>query len=188
LQESEKGHGKLRVLEKPEDRIVGYFWYENGGSDPTNEDFGSSSCRFDAYLFSMSPELLQLLQLLISDSRFLPPMKFASTLTLFLCAFIFPGFPVAAQEHVDVPLPAYDPPPAASHHSETRDDQPPRVSRPSHSAPKVSRPVRSTSTAPRSHAPAKKRKVTSSRQHQSHPSHHTRHRRHRFFHWPWQHH
>jgi hypothetical protein len=103
----------------------------------------------------------------------------ALTLTAFYFGFALPRFPVAAQEHVDVPLPPYDPPPPASHHSETHDDQPPRVSRQTHSQSRVS---------PRPHPQPKVRHVKSSH----HPQHHHRRnvppRRHSFFHWPWQHH
>ena len=42
-----------------------------------------------------------------------------SALTTLLLTFVLARLPVAAQEHVDVPLPPYDPPPPVSHHSET---------------------------------------------------------------------
>src|ERR1700722_13928090 len=108
-------------------------------------------------------------------------MKPALTLTTLFFAIVLPRFPAAAQEHVDVPLPPYDPPPSASHHRETHDEQPPRVSR-------KARPQ--ATVAPRPHSPPKKRNVKSS-QHNHHPHHphqrRVRHRRHHFFHWPWQH-
>jgi hypothetical protein len=45
-----------------------------------------------------------------------------------LMAFVSaPGFHAAAQEHVDVPLPPYDPPPTVSHHSESHAVQPSRA-------------------------------------------------------------
>ena len=46
-------------------------------------------------------------------------MKPVLILTILFFAFVLSRFPAAAQEHVDVPLPPYDPPPAASHHSES---------------------------------------------------------------------
>src|SRR5271168_3276536 len=107
-------------------------------------------------------------------------MKFALTLTALFFAFVLSGLHVAAQEHVDVPLPPYDPPPPASHHSETHDDQAPRVSRQSHSQSAVS---------PRPHSPPKAPALKSSRHPPRHHGSHDRHRRrrHSFFHWPWQH-
>ena len=66
-------------------------------------------------------------------------MKNALTFTALLFAFVLTGQPVVAQEHVDVPLPAYDPPPPASHHSEAQPDQPARASHQAKSAAKVSK-------------------------------------------------
>jgi hypothetical protein len=120
----------------------------------------------------LNPELLQLL------NSWLRKMRPALTLTAFYFAFALPRFPIAAQEHVDVPLPPYDPPPPASHHGETHDDQPPRVSRQTHSQSRVS---------PRPHSQPKARNVKSSHDHHHHRRH-VRPRRHSFFHWPWQHH
>src|ERR1700719_4217208 len=66
-------------------------------------------------------------------------MKNALTFTALLFVFVLTGQPVVAQEHVDVPLPAYDPPPPASHHSEAQPDQPARASHHAKSAAKVSK-------------------------------------------------
>src|ERR1700681_4613161 len=66
-------------------------------------------------------------------------MKIAQTITALLFAFVLTGQPVVAQEHVDVPLPAYDPPPPASLHSEAQPDQPARASHQAKSAAKVSK-------------------------------------------------
>jgi hypothetical protein len=105
-------------------------------------------------------------------------MKPTLSLTALFFAFVLPGFRLAAQEHVDVPLPPYDPPPPSSRHSQTHDAQPPRVSQQTHSRPMVS---------PRPHVQPKAHDVKSS---PHHPHHHRRHVRHRhsFFQWPWQHH
>ena len=65
-------------------------------------------------------------------------MKPVLTLTILFFAFVSSWLPAAAQEHVDVPLPPYDPPPAASHHSESHLDQSPGVSQETHAKPKVS--------------------------------------------------
>src|ERR1700722_4065672 len=74
-------------------------------------------------------------------------MKPALTLTFLLFAFILPLTPISAQEHVDVPLPAYDPPPQVSHHSEPHPDQrrrgrrqgrPPAKASPGHPSAKAS--------------------------------------------------
>src|ERR1700727_2370050 len=109
-------------------------------------------------------------------------MKPALTLTSLLYAIILPMAPIHAQEHVDVPLPAYDPPPKVSHHSEAHPDQPPRAARQSHTPVKVSsghpsstkgRTIKSSSPGHSYHRPPHRR--------------HVRHRRHSFFHWPWQH-
>src|ERR1700676_3367138 len=109
-------------------------------------------------------------------------MKPALTLTTLFFIFVLPRFPVAAQEHVDVPLPPYDPPPTVSHHRETQPDQPPRSpNRQSLSPSKVSR---------QPHAPAKGHTVQNpkhKRYSHHHPRRRPRSRRHSFFRWPWQH-
>src|SRR5580698_1835454 len=96
-------------------------------------------------------------------------------LTSLLFAFVLPIVPISAQEHVDVPLPAYDPPPKASHHSESEPDQAPHAARQSRSPAKAS---------PGHPSPSKGRTVKSSSPRHSyhHPSHrrHVRHRRHSF--------
>src|ERR1700733_12808925 len=109
-------------------------------------------------------------------------MKPAVTLTSLLFPFVLPIVPFSAQEHVAVPLPAYDPPPKVSHHSEPDSDQAPHTARQSRSPAKAS---------PGHPSPSKGRSVNSSSPHHSYhrPGHrrHVRHRRHSFFHWPWQH-
>jgi hypothetical protein len=109
-------------------------------------------------------------------------MKPTLTLTALFFAFVLPRVSGFAQEHVDVPLPPYDPPPPASHHREVQSAEPPRVSQKSHSPAKVSsrRPSLSQGRAVKN----------SKRSHSHHRPRHrrqARHRRHSFFHWPWQH-
>ena len=80
-----------------------------------------------------------------------------------------PAFRATAQEHVDVPLPPYDPPPTVSHHSESHTERTPRVSE----------QTRSEYTT---------RSANVRTYHHTHSYRHlTATRRHRFFHWPWQH-
>jgi hypothetical protein len=118
-------------------------------------------------------------------------MKAALKLTALFFAFVLPRAPLSAQEHVDVPLPPYDPPPPASHHGEAHPDQPQPVARPTQSPSKAS---------PRRPSPAKARIVKRSSHPRSHYHAHShsqhphprhrrqvRHRRHSFFHWPWEH-
>jgi hypothetical protein len=110
-------------------------------------------------------------------------MKPVLTLTILFFAFVLSGFPVAAQEHVDVPLPPYDPPPKASHHSETYTDQPSRTPQKTHAKPKVS-------TQP--HAKPKTKSSSSHRKKQNNSKKKSKNRKksksrhHSFFHWPWQ--
>jgi len=80
--------------------------------------------------------------------------------------------PAQAQEHVDVPLPPYDPPPTVSHHGENHDDQSVHTSRNDHSQRQALKGGRRTKS---SHADPP-----------DHRNHH-RHRKHGHFHWPWQH-
>jgi hypothetical protein len=106
-------------------------------------------------------------------------MKPALTLTALCVAFVLPSFPVAAQEHVDVPLPPYDPPPAASHHRETQSDQSLRAPRPSNSPPpKASRQPHSESNRHIAKKPGQNHHYHQKRKH---------HRRHKSFRWPWEH-
>jgi hypothetical protein len=119
-------------------------------------------------------------------------MKPVLILTILLFAFVLSRFPAAAQEHVDVPLPPYDPPPAVSHHSESHLEQPPRVSRQAHTKPQAStRSQAKPKASPRPKAKPKAKKSSSthhkkqskSKKKSKSKSHH----RHGFFHWPWQH-
>jgi hypothetical protein len=122
-------------------------------------------------------------------------MKPVLTLTTLLFAVVLSGLPLAAQEHVDVPLPPYDPPPAASHRSESHLRQPPGVSQEAHAKPKVSaRPQAKPKVSPRPKAKFNANKGSNSHhknQNKNKSHHHSRsHSRHRhqgFFHWPWQH-
>jgi hypothetical protein len=116
-------------------------------------------------------------QPIVPKRLILAPFKPALTLIALFLAFVLLAFSVHAQEHVDVPLPPYDPPPPASHHRETRDEQPPSVSRQTPSQPTVHA---------RPHSQPETHHVKKSQNHH-HPRRHARHRRHSFFHWPWQH-
>src|SRR5260370_7161531 len=53
--------------------------------------------------------------------------------TLMMIFFLSAAFPARAQEHVDVPLPPYDPPPTVSHHGENHGDQSEHVPQKAHS-------------------------------------------------------
>ena len=80
--------------------------------------------------------------------------------------------PALAQEHVDVPLPPYDPPPTVSHHGENHNDESVHTSRnayPQRQTLKGERRTKSSHSDPRDHR-----------------NHHRR-RSHGHFHWPWQH-
>src|SRR5277367_1829670 len=112
-------------------------------------------------------------------------MKPVLTLTILFFAFVLSGFPVAAQEHVDVPLPPYDPPPKASHHSETSPEQPSRAPQKTHAKPKVSKRSQAKPKAKKSSSSYRKKQSKStkkSKKKKKSKSHH-----HSFFHWPWQH-
>jgi hypothetical protein len=118
-------------------------------------------------------------------------MKPVLTLTTLFFAFFFSGFPVFAQEHVDVPLPAYDPPPKASHHSETSTDQRAGAPQKAHAQPKVStrshskpQPKKSSSTHRKKQSTSKKKSKSKSKSKKKSKS---KSRHHSFFHWPWQH-
>ena len=63
--------------------------------------------------------------------KLISKMKPAFTLTMII--LVSAAFPAPAQEHVDVPLPPYDPPPTVSHHGETHDDQSAHVPQNAHS-------------------------------------------------------
>jgi hypothetical protein len=121
-------------------------------------------------------------------------MKPAVTLAALFFVLVLPRAPLSAQEHVDVPLPAYDPPPPASKHREAREanpDQPPRVARPNHSpskaAPRRPAPAKATSTKGSSHSRPHYQARSHSQHHHSRHGRRSRHRRHSFFHWPWEH-
>jgi hypothetical protein len=82
---------------------------------------------------------------------------------------LFLGFVmrVSAQEHVDVPLPPYDPPPSVSHHRDRSE---------------VDQPVRNRST--------NRHYSRNQRQRRSNHNHRRRSRQnnrsHKHFHWPWE--
>jgi hypothetical protein len=111
-------------------------------------------------------------------------MKPGLALTLTTLFLAFGGFRAVSQEHVDVPLPPYDPPPTVSHHHNSQYEAAPVPSRTtrkqSHSVPKrsFSKPkarsgVRNTKTA---HFDRR------------HHRQGTRHKSRSYVHWPWQHH
>jgi hypothetical protein len=118
-------------------------------------------------------------------------MKPVQTLTTLFLAFVLSGFPVAAQEHVDVPLPPYDPPPKASHHSETSAAEPSGAPRKAHARPKVSKRSHSKPQAKKNSSTHRKKQNKSKKK--SKPKKKSKHkkksksRHHGFFHWPWQH-
>jgi hypothetical protein len=116
-------------------------------------------------------------QPMVAKLLILAPFKPALTLTVFFLVLVLPGFSVNAQEHVDVPLPPYDPPPPASHHKEAPEEQAPRVSRQTPSQPTVHS---------RSHSQPETHHAKKTHDHH-HYRRHAKHRRHSFFHWPWQH-
>ena len=116
-------------------------------------------------------------QLTVPKLLILAPFRPAPTLAALFLAFVLSGFRVNAQEHVDVPLPPYDPPPPSSHHRETRDERSPSVSRQTPSQPTIHA---------RPHSQPDTHHVKKSHDHHHHRRH-ARHRRHSFFHWPWQH-
>ena len=104
-------------------------------------------------------------------------MKPALASTALFCALVLPMFPVTAQEHVDVPLPPYDPPPTVSHHNDTHNVQ----------AKGVSRDSLAPAKGPKEpHPGPKERHVKGSPQNQQHHRRHVRRRRQTHFHWPWQ--
>jgi hypothetical protein len=51
-------------------------------------------------------------------------MNSAATFVPVLCASAFAIISLHAQEHVDVPLPPYDPPPSSSHYNQNRSSEP----------------------------------------------------------------
>jgi hypothetical protein len=113
-------------------------------------------------------------------------MKLAAALVLALCADFFGIISTGiAQEHVDVPLPPYDPPPTISHHSQSRHDEPIRGTENPRTYRHHPEPSKAT--------PAKEKKQSySNRNLKGTKPHSTRNqdRRHsrKHFHWPWQHH
>jgi hypothetical protein len=113
-------------------------------------------------------------------------MKPVLTLTTLFFAFVLSGFPVAAQEHVDVPLPPYDPPPKASHHSETYTDQPARAPRKTQAKPKASTRPSAKPKAKKSSSSHRK-KQSKSKKKSKNKNKSKSHHHHSFFHWPWQH-
>src|ERR1700733_13905019 len=112
-------------------------------------------------------------------------------LTSLLFAFVLPLVPIFAQEHVDIPLPAYDPPPRASHHSETSTDEPSGAPRKTHAQPKVSTRSHSKPQAKKSRRTHRKKqnksKKKSRNKKKSKNKKKRKSRHHGFFHWPWQH-
>src|ERR1700730_7041208 len=102
--------------------------------------------------------------------KLISKMKPAFTLTMII--LVSAAFPAPAQEHVDVPLPPYDPPPTVSHHGENHDDQSAHAPQNAHSQHRTPQGDHRTKS---SHAD---------------PHDHRRHRRnkhHNHFHWPWEH-
>src|ERR1700730_5205558 len=118
-------------------------------------------------------------------------MKPVLNLTTLFLVFVLSGFPVAAQEHVDIPLPAYDPPPRASHHSETSTDEPSGAPRKTHAQPKVSTRSHSKPQAKKSRRTHRKKQNKSNKKSRnkkkSKKKKKRKSRHHGFFHWPWQH-
>jgi len=110
---------------------------------------------------SQDLNLIQILALILVEMR-----KGAG---VFLLLSLFAGsvIRVSAQEHVDVPLPPYDPPPSVSHH---RDQS------------KVDQPVHHRSTSRHSSRGTHQGSSNHNHHHQSrHPK-----RSHKHFHWPWE--
>src|SRR5271167_1092728 len=102
--------------------------------------------------------------------KLISKMKPAFTLTMII--LMSAAFPAPAQEHVDVPLPPYDPPPTVSRHGENHDDQSAHVPQKAHSlhrAPPGDHRTKSSHAVPHDHR------------------RHRRNRHHGFFHWPWEH-
>jgi hypothetical protein len=97
-------------------------------------------------------------------------MKSAFTLTMML--FVAAALPALPQEHVDVPLPPYDPPPIVSHHRESHDDQSEQASQKAHSQRRT---------------PQGDHRTKSHHADPHDPRIHRRNRHHGHFHWPWQH-
>jgi hypothetical protein len=110
---------------------------------------------------SQDLNLIQILALILVEMR-----KGAAVLVL-LSLFAGLVIRVSAQEHVDVPLPPYDPPPSVSHHRDRS---------------KVDQPVHHRSTS--------RHFSRSAHQRSSNHNHHrqSRHRKpsHKHFHWPWE--
>jgi hypothetical protein len=94
-------------------------------------------------------------------------MKSAFTLMIFF--FLSVVFRASAQEHVDVPLPPYDPPPVVSHHGEHPDDESAHV-------PEQAHAFRRT--------PNGEHRKKSADPHDRRI--HRRNKHHSHFHWPWQ--
>jgi hypothetical protein len=110
-----------------------------------------------------------------------PKMNSASTSLLAFCASVLAIVSVDAQEHVDVPLPPYDPPPTVPHHSQSRSEKPASqdatVNHP-HTGSAASKRTTKQGYLSRNQKPAKPKYVQSVR--------HRNRGRHASF-WPWQH-
>src|SRR6478752_6010315 len=115
-------------------------------------------------------------------------MKPAFTLGLISVLLAAMPFSALAQEHVDVPLPPYDPPPTASHRRDNQNDQPAPVPPKSHTQKRTSASQKRTPGS-RKRPPAVKARTKSTSAHPHGHHSHPRKKHHRRFHWhwPWQH-
>jgi len=109
-------------------------------------------------------------------------MKPACLLALICCSTVFRILPGNAQEHVDVPLPPYDPPPTISHRSQSRPDETTRDS-------EGQRRYRHYSEAEPKKQTEKSYRYRKQDPPEGHSTHHRgKSHRHKHFYWPWQHH
>jgi hypothetical protein len=109
-----------------------------------------------------------------------PKMNSASTSVRAFCAFVLAIVSVDAQEHVDVPLPPYDPPPTVPHH-QSRSDNPASqdvTTDHPHTGSTASKKTTKQGYSSRNPKPAKPKYVQS--------VHYRNRHRHASF-WPWQH-
>jgi hypothetical protein len=109
-------------------------------------------------------------------------MKPAYVFALICCSTVFTILSGNAQEHVDVPLPPYDPPPTVLHRSRPSQDETTRDT----AKPGAYRHF--SETAPKKQTeknyPYRKQKRT-----EAHSTHHrSKTDRRKNLHWPWQHH
>ena len=108
-------------------------------------------------------------------------MNSASTSVLAFFAFVLAIVSVDAQEHVDVPLPPYDPPPTVPHHSQSSSDNPASQDATTdhpHTGSAASKKTTKQGYSSRNQKPAKPKYVQSV---------HRRNRRRQASFWPWQH-